>query len=96
MTENKKLSTGDLHHAGHQENNNTVVMRVPKPNMQIAVLGLIAVITVFQSVQLFRINSQVSSAPVKTVPAATSTSTGGSSSGTGSSADVPQSMVGGC
>ena len=31
--------------------NNTVVLRVPKPNIQIVVLGLIAVITLFQTFQ---------------------------------------------
>lgn len=74
------------------QDNNTVVLRVPKPNLQIVVLGLIAVITLFQTFQLVRISSKASSASVKTAPA-TTTNTG---TGTGSNADVPQSMVGGC
>lgn len=96
MTDNKKLETGDIHHVPQQVNNNSVVLRVPKPNLQIVVLGLVAVITLFQTIQLVRINATASSAPAKTVPAASTTSTGGGSSDTGSNADVPQSMVGGC
>lgn len=85
MTENQQTSS--------QANDNGVILRVPKPNLQIVVLGLIAIITLFQTVQLVRISSQASSTPVKTAPAATTNS---GSSGTGSSTDVPQSMVGGC
>ena len=73
--------------------NNTVVLRVPKPNIQIVVLGLIAVITLFQTFQLVRISSRASSTSAKAVPAAVTTNGG---TGTGSNADVPQSMVGGC
>lgn len=72
----------------------TMVLRVPKPNMQIAVLGLVAFITLFQTMQLLKINSQTGNAQIKAAPAQT-TSTG-NSAGTGSGADVPQSMVGGC
>jgi len=53
---------------------------------------LIAFITVFQTFQLVRISDKASTTPVKAAPAATTTSSGG----TGSSADVPESMVGGC
>ena len=81
MAENQRLET----------NNKTVVLRVPKPNLQILVLGLIAIITLFQTFQLVRISSKASSASVKAAPATTSSGTG-----TGSNADVPQSMVGGC
>jgi len=77
----------------NQQNNNSVVLRIPKPNLQIVVLGLVAVITLFQTFQLVRISSKASSASVKTVPATTTTNSG---AGTGSNADVPQSMVGGC
>ena len=60
-----------------------MMIRVPKPNMQVIVLGLVAVITLFQTFQLLRISSQVgSTTSVKTVAPATT--------------DVPQSMVGGC
>ena len=76
----------------NQREEGTVVLRVPKPNLQIVALGLIAVITLFQTFQLVRISSKASTAPVKAAPAAT-TNTG---TGTGSNTDVPQSMVGGC
>lgn len=89
--------TGALHQVP-SSNEGTMVLRVPKPNMQVAVLGLVAFITLFQTFQLVRINSASGSTSVKAAPAAT-TSTGGSqtgTTGTGSNADVPQSMVGGC
>lgn len=92
MTENQRMETSASRHSVNQ-NNNSVVLRVPKPNVQIIVLGLIALITLFQTFQLVRINSQASSASVKTAPTA-ATTTGGT--GTGGNADVPQSMVGGC
>lgn len=82
MTDNQRLKT-----------DNTVVLRVPKPNLQIVVLGLVAFITLFQTFQLVRISSKASSASVKAVPATTTTNSG---TDTGSDADVPQSMVGGC
>ena len=83
MTEKQRTET----------NNNTLVLRLPKPNVQIVVLGLIAVITLFQTFQLVRISSKASSASVKAAPATTTTNT---ATGTGSGAEVPQSMVGGC
>ncbi len=90
MAEEK--TTGAMHHVP-QATDNAMVLRVPKPNMQVAVLGLVAFITLFQTIQLVRISGRTSSAPVKSAPAAV-TSTG--SGGSGSNADVPQSMVGGC
>ena len=86
MTENQLVGQGP-------STNNTVVLRVPKPNIQIVVLGLIAVITLFQTFQLVRISSRASPTSAKAVPAAVTTNGG---TGTGSNADVPQSMVGGC
>ena len=86
MTENQLVGQGP-------STNNTVVLRVPKPNIQIVVLGLIAVITLFQTFQLVRISSRASSTSAKAVPATVTTNGG---TGTGSNADVPQSMVGGC
>lgn len=71
---------------------NTLVFRVPKPNMQVVVLGLIAFITLFQTFQLVRISAKAGSAPVKLAPAVTNTESGGMGGGT----DAPQSMVGGC
>ena len=91
MTENQPIETTTIRHSPSKEKN-TIVLRVPKPNLQIVVLGLIAVITLFQTFQLIRISSKASSASVKAVPATTTNS----GTGTGSNADVPQSMVGGC
>ncbi len=71
---------------------NTMVLRVPKPNMQVAVLGLVAFITLFQTFQLIQISAKSGSAPVKTAPAAANTGSGAAGGG----GDVPQSMVGGC
>lgn len=74
----------------------TAVLRIPKPNMQVVVLGLVAFITLFQTMQLVKISAQTNNAQIKAAPA-TSTSTGTTTgSGSGSGADVPQSMVGGC
>lgn len=87
----KQPDTSLMHQIPQQ--NNTMVLRVPKPNIQVAVLGLVAFITLFQTIQLVRISGRVSSAPVKSAPAAV-TNTG--SGETGGGADVPQSMVGGC
>lgn len=81
-----------MHETGDTAAGNTVTLRVPKPNIQVAVLGLVAFITLFQTVQLVRIGAKAGSAPVKAAPAATTTT----GSGSGSNADVPQSMVGGC
>ena len=96
MTENQRLETNVTRHTPREANDNAVVLRVPKPNLQIVVLGLIAVITLFQTFQLVRISSKASFASVKTVSPATTTPTNSGASGTGSNADVPQSMVGGC
>ncbi len=72
---------------------NTMVLRLPKPNMQVVVLGLVAVITLFQTVQLFNISGKAGSAQIKSAPATTS---GAQGSGADNNADAPQSMVGGC
>lgn len=94
MMENQGSETNETHYPLAQANN-SVVLRFPKPNLQVIVLGLIALVTLFQSFQLVRISAQASATPAKTVPASTST-TNSDSTGTGSNADVPQSMVGGC
>jgi len=95
MVENHEHSqTGALHQVP-SSNEGTMVLRVPKPNLQVAVLGLVAFITLFQTFQLVRINSASGSTSVKTAPAA-ATSTSSQGSGTGSNASTPQSMVGGC
>lgn len=81
-------------HQVPQTASSTMVLRVPKPNVQVIVLGLVAFITLFQTFQLVRISGASSNAPVKAAPAAATAAT--TTGGTGSSADVPQSMVGGC
>ncbi len=72
---------------------NTMVLRLPKPNAQVVVLGLVAIITLFQTVQLSAISGKAGSVQVKSVSTTTS---GDSGSSPASNADVPQSMVGGC
>lgn len=70
---------------------NALVLRVPRPNLQIIILALIAVITIFQTFQLIRISSKTGQ--IKAVSPVSTTTNG---SGSGSNTDVPQSMVGGC
>lgn len=94
MTENQEPETNETHHPSNQAKN-LVVLRFPKPNLQVVVLGLIALVTLFQSFQLVRISAQASATPAPAVTNNTS-ATNSASSGTGSNADVPQSMVGGC
>lgn len=94
MTENQEPETNETHHPSSPANN-SVVLRFPKPNLQVVALGLIALVTLFQSFQLVRISAQASATPTKTVPASTSATNNGST-GAGSNADVPQSQVGGC
>ena len=71
---------------------NTITLRIPKLNVQIVVLSLVAVITLFQTVQLMRISSKVASGSIKSNVSTTNSS----ASGTGSSSDAPAAMVGGC
>ncbi|MBI2099272.1 hypothetical protein HYT45_02555 [Candidatus Uhrbacteria bacterium] len=72
---------------------NTLVLRIPKVNMQAALLGLVALITVFQTVQLFRLSNRVGPASAK---AASVSSPSAAPQASSSNADVPESMVGGC
>lgn len=94
MTGNKKIETSVIHNVPQPVNDNSVVLRVPKPNLQVIVLGLIAFITLFQTLQLIGISSKAGSTAVKAAPVANTTNSG--STGTGSNTNVPQSMVGGC
>lgn len=73
-----------------------MVVRIPKPNLQVLVLGLVAFITLFQTFQLVRIGGKANAATVKTAPAAATSHSGAATQGTGSDASVPESMVGGC
>lgn len=94
MIEKRRIETTAMRHGPKHAIDNAVVVRLPKPNLQIIVLGLIAIITLFQTFQLINISSKATSAAVKVISPATNTNSG--TSGTGSDADVPQSMVGGC
>lgn len=91
MADREKPETGTMHQVPDAAVDNTMTIRVPKPNIQVAVLGLVAFITLFQTFQLVRISGSTSTGTVKSAPAA-AVSTGGS----GANADAPQSMVGGC
>lgn len=95
MAETKASTTAAIHTIPQQGVDNSITFRVPKPNMQVAVLGLVAFITLFQTVQLVRISGSTGTASVKAVPA-TTTSTGATGAGSGAGASTPQSMVGGC
>jgi len=80
-----------IHHI--PQTSRAVVLRVPRPNTQIIILGLVALITLFQTFQLIRISSKSSTSVVKTTPASLpSSSTPDSNAGS----SEPQSMVGGC
>lgn len=94
MAEHTKGTIGAIHNVPQQPAGNTLTLRIPKPNIQVVVLGLVAFITLFQTFQLFRINGAAGSASVKSAPAAASTTSSGA--GSGSNASTPQSMVGGC
>lgn len=93
MSDDQRLEANSLSHLSGKAGGETVVVRVPKPNLQVVVLALIALITLFQTYELVRIGSKASSAAVKTAAPAITTNSG---SGTGSGSDAPQSMVGGC
>ncbi|MBU0978548.1 MAG: hypothetical protein ABIJ03_03380 [Patescibacteria group bacterium] len=81
-----------------KKDDQALVLRIPKPNLQVMVLGLIAIITLFQTFQLTRISSRASSFLAKATqpPAVVSSSSGSSDMGSNSDVAVPQSMVGGC
>lgn len=92
MPDNTSPKSSAMHRIKDTKKNNTMTLRVPKPNLQVAVLGLIAFITLFQTIQLVKIGAKAGSTPVKTAPVTATTD----SDNSGSNADVPQSMVGGC
>lgn len=95
MAEKTQATTAKIHNVP-QPTNNTITFRIPKPNMQVAILGLVAFITLFQTVQLVRISNSTKNVPsVQTVPSSTNTTTT-AGTGSGSNASTPQSMVGGC
>jgi len=63
MTETQKSETNTT---PIQES--TVIVRVPKPNLQVVVLGLIALITLFQTFQLMRISAKAGTGTDSDVP----------------------------
>ncbi|MBF8280332.1 MAG: hypothetical protein HW383_105 [Candidatus Magasanikbacteria bacterium] len=71
----------------------TLTISIPKLNMQVIVLALLAIVTIFQTVQLYSLKSKAGALTVKAA-------TGGASSAApaaaaGSNAALPD-MVGGC
>ena len=91
----QKETTAVIHNIPKEKADNTVTLRVPKPNIQVVVLGLVAFITLFQTFQLIRISSANTGTTVKSAPAPVS-NTGSGAGGNGTDANAPQSMVGGC
>ncbi len=92
----QKETTSVIHNVPKQPADNTVTLRIPKPNIQVIVLGLVAFITLFQTFQLIRISSANNTAgTVKSAPAPAA-NTGSGTGGSGTDANAPQSMVGGC
>ena len=46
MTDNQKVETNEVPNTPKQETSTTVVLRIPKLNVQIVALGAIAIVTV--------------------------------------------------
>ncbi|MEK7516781.1 MAG: hypothetical protein AAB562_04265 [Patescibacteria group bacterium] len=69
----------------------TLTIRIPKVNAQVAVLGLLALVTVFQTAQLYALKGKAGGVSVKPAAAAAPAASGNS----GSNAALPE-MVGGC
>ena len=85
MTENNMETPNTIDHNARKFS--------PKINIQAVILGLIALIAIFQSFQLVRINAKANTSSVKTSPAITASS---QPQNAASNSDVPQAMVGGC
>lgn len=94
MAENSQPTSKVMHQVPVPDTS-TITLRLPKPNMQVMVLGLVAAITLFQMVSILNISNKLGTSGVKAVAPAT-TQTGSTGGGSGSGANVPQSMVGGC
>lgn len=92
----QKETTAVIHNIPKQPMDNTVTLRIPKPNIQVVVLGLVAFITLFQTFQLIRISSANTGGTVVKSAPAPATNTGSGTGGSGTDANAPQSMVGGC
>lgn len=75
-----------------QPQSKALTIRIPKVNAQVAILGLLAVVTVFQTAQLYALKSKAGGGvSVKPAAAAAPAASGHS----GSNAALPE-MVGGC
>ncbi len=74
----------------------TITLKIPQLNIQAVILGLLALVTIFQTVQLYTLKSNTANLTVKSATT-TSTPAGGSSvpAAGGSDQDLP-GMVGGC
>ena len=68
----------------------TIALPVPKLDIQTIALALVAVITIFQTIQLFRIQNVLGTSSIKI---STPKSASGQTSPTN---DTPAAMVGGC
>lgn len=68
----------------------TIALPVPRLDIQTIALALVAVITIFQTIQLFRIQNVLGASSIKlTAPKS-------ASSPTSPTNDAPAAMVGGC
>ena len=74
-----------------QPQEKSLTIRIPKVNAQVAVLALLAFVTVFQTAQLYALKAKAGSVTVKSAAAAAP----GAASQSGSNAAMPD-MVGGC
>ncbi|MBI4261958.1 hypothetical protein HY624_00340 [Candidatus Uhrbacteria bacterium] len=75
----------------------TITLKIPQLNIQAVILGLLALVTIFQTVQLYTLKSGVATLSIKPAAAAASAPAGGSSApAAGGSDNGLQGMVGGC
>lgn len=80
LPENDTLSTGST----------TIALPIPRLDIQTIALALVAVITLFQTIQLFRIQNVLGTGGIKiTAPKS-------ASSHTPPTNDAPAAMIGGC
>ena len=96
MTE-RTATTAINHPDANQSPGATITLRVPRPTTQVIVLGLIAFLTLFQTIQLVRISASTTAFGSQAKPAAVSPSSPTTAVSTNANnTDTPQTMVGGC
>lgn len=78
-----------VHYQTPEQSSGTITLSVPRPNIQVIILALVALVTLFQTFQLVRISLASSESSVK--PAVVQPATSGTTA-----TDAPQEMVGGC